>query len=152
LTKTIRKDKYLYEQVKGREYLHKSWKDKKKDKFDHRRKGFKPPFNRNNPNKISKINTLIINPRDNTPREMGEYHQSNVGDAKNITCTRIYLTKNTMKTMHNIQEATIVEDMNKHIPRIYAALEDRQTKNQSHMIEVEGKIINPPVVILIDLG
>ena len=29
-----------------------------------------------------------------------------------------------MKTMHNIQEATIVEDMGRDIPRIYAALED----------------------------
>jgi hypothetical protein len=36
------------------------------------------------------------------------------------------------------------------IPRIYAALEDRQAKHQSHMIEVEGKIINQPVAILID--
>jgi hypothetical protein len=38
------------------------------------------------------------------------------------------------------------------IPRIYASLEDRQTKHQSHMIEVEGNIINHPTFILIDLG
>jgi hypothetical protein len=31
-----------------------------------------------------------------------------------------------MKTMHNIQEASIVEDMGISIPRIYAALEYRQ--------------------------
>jgi hypothetical protein len=47
---TIRKAKYLYEQGKGRESMHKSWKDKKKEKSDQRRKRFKPPFNRNNPN------------------------------------------------------------------------------------------------------
>jgi hypothetical protein len=35
LTETImRNDKYLYEQGKGRESMHKSWKDKKKDKYD----------------------------------------------------------------------------------------------------------------------
>jgi hypothetical protein len=51
-----------------------------------------------------------------------------------------------MNTMHNIQEATTVEDMGRSIPRIYAALEDRQEEYQSHMIEVEGKIINHPVV------
>jgi hypothetical protein len=51
LIETIRKDKYLYEQGKGRESLQKYWKDKKKDKSDHGKKGFKPPFNRNNPNK-----------------------------------------------------------------------------------------------------
>jgi hypothetical protein len=51
LTKTIRKDKYLYEKVKGRESMHKYWKDKKKDKSDQRRNGLKPPFNRNIPSK-----------------------------------------------------------------------------------------------------
>jgi predicted aspartyl protease len=50
--------------------------------------------------------------------------------------------------MHNIQEATIVEDMG----RIHAALNDRQAKYQSNMIEVEGKIINQHVAILIDSG
>ena len=35
LTETImRNDKYLYEQGKGIESMHKSWKDKKKDKYD----------------------------------------------------------------------------------------------------------------------
>jgi hypothetical protein len=51
LTETIRKDKYLYEKGKGRESLYNSWRDNKKDKYDQRRKGFKPPLNRNNPNK-----------------------------------------------------------------------------------------------------
>jgi hypothetical protein len=48
--------------------------------------------------------------------------------------------------VHNIQEATTVEDMG----RIYAALDDRKIEYQSHMIEVEGKIINQHVSILID--
>jgi hypothetical protein len=38
-----------------------------------------------------------------------------------------------------------VEDMG----NIYAALEDRQAEYQSNMIEVEGKIINQPIVVLI---
>jgi hypothetical protein len=50
--------------------------------------------------------------------------------------------------MHNIQEDTIVYDMG----IIYASLDDRQEKYQSNMIEVEGKIINQHVTILIDLG
>jgi predicted aspartyl protease len=53
-----------------------------------------------------------------------------------------------VKIVHNIQEATIVEDMG----RIYATLDDRKVEYQSNMIEVEGKIINHPVVILIDSG
>jgi hypothetical protein len=34
---------------------------------------------------------LRINPRENTPWEKGEDHQSNIVDAKKITYTRIYL-------------------------------------------------------------
>jgi hypothetical protein len=38
---------------------------------------------------IIKISMLRVNPRKKTPWEKGEYHLSNVGDAKKITCTRI---------------------------------------------------------------
>jgi hypothetical protein len=51
-----------------------------------------------------------------------------------------------MKTMHNIQEDTTIEDMG----RIYEALEDQQIEYQSHMIKVEGKIVTHHVAILID--
>jgi hypothetical protein len=54
--------------------------------------------------------------------------------------------KDRVKTLHNIQEAMTVGDMG----RIYAALNDRQAEYQSNMIEVEGKIINQPVAILIN--
>jgi hypothetical protein len=50
--------------------------------------------------------------------------------------------------VHSIQEATKFEYMG----RIYAALDDRQAEYQSNMIEVEGKIINQHVAILIDSG
>jgi hypothetical protein len=53
-----------------------------------------------------------------------------------------------VKTMHNIQEATTVEDMG----RIYASLHDRQEEYQSNMIKMEGKIINQTISILIDSG
>jgi hypothetical protein len=39
--------------------------------------------------KIMKINMLRMIPRNKTPWEKGEDHQSSVGDAKKITCTRI---------------------------------------------------------------
>jgi hypothetical protein len=57
-----------------------------------------------------------------------------------------------MRKLHKIQEATTVEDIGINISRIYATLEDRKEEHQSHMIEVEGKIINLPIPILIDLG
>ena len=57
-----------------------------------------------------------------------------------------------MRVVHNIQKAEIVEELGGNIPRIYAALEKKQVKYQSPMIEVEGKIDNHPIAILIDYG
>jgi hypothetical protein len=56
-----------------------------------------------------------------------------------------------MMTIHNIQEADIVEDMGRSMQRIYVSLENKKADYQSHMIEVEGKINNHPIAILIDL-
>ena len=45
LEEAIRKAKYCYEQRKGKPNYHKTWKDKKNEKFDQRKKGFKPSHN-----------------------------------------------------------------------------------------------------------
>jgi hypothetical protein len=93
LNETIRKAKYLYEQGQGRESMQKYWKDKNKEKFDQRKKGFKPPFNRNEPNK---------NPQDQYAKDESKKEDllGNKGippiqcwDVKKIICTRISLTK-----------------------------------------------------------
>ena len=57
-----------------------------------------------------------------------------------------------VRIVHNVQQADTVEDMCKSVPRIYAALDNKQTKFQSHMIEVEGMNNNHALIILIDLG
>jgi hypothetical protein len=45
--------------------------------------------------KIIKISMIRMIPRKKTPWEKGEEHQSNVVDAKKITCTRISHTERT---------------------------------------------------------
>jgi hypothetical protein len=40
--------------------------------------------------------------------------------------------------------------MGSRMPRIYAALDNKQAEFQLHMIEVEGMINNQPFIILID--
>ena len=45
--------------------------------------------------KIINMSMLRMNPRENTPWEKGEDHQSNVVDAKKITYTRIAHTERT---------------------------------------------------------
>jgi hypothetical protein len=57
-----------------------------------------------------------------------------------------------VKIVHNVQQDDTVEDMGRSMPRIYAALDNKQVEFQSHMIEVEGKINDQPIVILIDSG
>jgi hypothetical protein len=57
-----------------------------------------------------------------------------------------------VRVVHNVQQAETVEDMGTRIPRIYVALDNKQTKYQSHMIEVEGMINNHTFTILIDSG
>ena len=47
LEEAIGKAKYFYEQIKGKPNYHKAWKDKKNERFDQRRKGFKPSRFRN---------------------------------------------------------------------------------------------------------
>jgi predicted aspartyl protease len=42
--------------------------------------------------------------------------------------------------------------MQRYVPRIYASLDNKQDEFQSHMIEVEGKINDQPISILIDSG
>jgi hypothetical protein len=57
-----------------------------------------------------------------------------------------------MRSMHNIQEFDIVDDVGRSMPRIYVALENRRADYQSHMIEIEGKIDNQSIVIFINSG
>jgi hypothetical protein len=45
--------------------------------------------------KIIKTSMIRMNPRKRTPWEKREDHQSNVGDAKKIICTRISLIERT---------------------------------------------------------
>ena len=42
---------------------------------------------------------------------------------------------------YNIQEVEIVGQVERVVPRIYAALEDRQADHQSTMVEVASKIV-----------
>ena len=49
-----------------------------------------------------------------------------------------------------MQEETTVGDLSRGIPRINAALENRQDEYQTSMVEVEGMLNHKPISILID--
>ena len=54
--------------------------------------------------------------------------------------------------VHNLQEASTVGDMSRSLHRINAAIDDRQANHQCSVVEIEGKINNTRISILIDLG
>ena len=53
MEEAIRKDKCCYDKIKGKIDYHKTWKDKKNEKSNQRKKGFKPSNFGNQPNQPS---------------------------------------------------------------------------------------------------
>ena len=64
----------------------------------------------------------------------------------------LYKNDNKVPNVNNLQEASTVNDVVRNIPRINVTLEDRQENHQYTMLEVEGKILDIDVSILIDYG
>ena len=62
------------------------------------------------------------------------------------------LDNKSARQSYNLQEVEIVGQVARAIPRICAALEDRQEDHQSTVVEVVGKIVEQSVSILIDPG
>ena len=56
-----------------------------------------------------------------------------------------------MRVLHNIHEASTMEDVVRNNPIIYASLDNRHEEYQSNMIDIEGKIMDQPISILINL-
>jgi hypothetical protein len=54
--------------------------------------------------------------------------------------------------VYNMQEATIVNDVERSVPQIYVALDNNQADHQASVVEIEGMIFNHLVSVLIDPG
>jgi hypothetical protein len=142
----------MYEHSKGRTTFQKSWNDKKRENVEQRMRVFKPPSSfRSSPNVYHQIHVA------HSESKMAEYSGKRPRSSiKCLGCKGDHLYQDfphkeyKMRIVQSLQ--TIVEDEGINIPRIYVAFEDRHVEHQSHMIEVEGKIINQHVSILIDSG
>jgi hypothetical protein len=150
MEETIRRYKCLYDQHKGNSTCQKSLEDNKKSKMEQRKKGTKPSFFRNNyqeqpTSKESKM-TESLGKIPSQPPIQGwgckGYH--------------MYIDfshrSERVINFHNVQQVETMEYMGRSVPKIYAALDNKQYEFQSHMIEVEGNINNHTISILIDLG
>jgi hypothetical protein len=101
--------------------MQKSWKDKKKEKSDQRKKGFKPPFNRNEPNKNHQDQyAKDESNKEDSLRKRGRPPIQCWGCKEDHMYKDFPHRKDIVNTVHNIQEETIVKDMG----RIYASLDD----------------------------
>ena len=60
--------------------------------------------------------------------------------------------KKAVSNIHTVQEEMTVGELARTMPRINAALENRQADYQTSMVEVEGMVNQTPVTILIDPG
>ena len=75
LEEAIKKAKYCYDQKKGKPYIHKACKDKNNEKFDERKKGFKPSHFLNQQRKSSQAVTKpsrVMDGRSRNPKEIIE--------------------------------------------------------------------------------
>jgi hypothetical protein len=57
-----------------------------------------------------------------------------------------------MRTSQKIHEDKTIKYMGGNMPRIYATLDNKQAEYQSPMIEVEGKIDNQPIELILELA
>jgi hypothetical protein len=150
MEETIRREKCLYDQQKKKPTFQKSWEGKKKFKREQRQKGNKPPFFRN----IPQGHLGFREPR---KAEVGgkmprKPFMECWGCKRNHRYKYFPHRNDKVRVVHNVQHAETMEDMGSRIPRIYAALDNKQAKYQSHIIEVEGMINNQTITILIDSG
>ena len=67
-------------------------------------------------------------------------------------CRNCPLENENASPAYNIQEAEIVGQVERAVPRIYVALENFQEDHHSTVVEVAGKIVEQYVSILIELG
>jgi predicted aspartyl protease len=65
-------------------------------------------------------------------------------------CRCLIAANNT--AVHNLQEASTVGDMGRSLHRINAAIDGRQADHQSSVVEIEGKIHDTRISVLIDPG
>jgi hypothetical protein len=147
LEEEIRRDKFIYDRHRGRTTFQKAWEDKKKGNMEQRKKGHKPPIFKN---------TSQGNPTQHAPKmteTLGKRPRRQ--PIKCWDCEGDHMYKyfphrgERVNIVHNVQHDDTIEDMGRSMTRIYATLEKKKVEFHSDMIEVEGKINDQPISILI---
>ena len=149
-----------------------NWKAKRSNNFQHKKKGFiyNRNFGNNNtcnfPNKNFQGNKGNSQLNSNRPRnkEPTNNHNNYVKNNERKELIKCWdcnephyalvcpYRKKTVSNIHTVQEEMTVGDLARGMSRINVALKNRQVDYQTSMVEVEGKLNQTPIAILIDAG
>jgi hypothetical protein len=165
LEDAIQKARYCYEQLNHKEEHPKEWK--KKSKMGFKKKGVKPSRFKNY-GKGSRMSfpTKSVN-QQNFPSQsgnktfgsaLGRTESTKKEPLKCWGCGEEHMLRDfphrnpSSKGVYNIQEATMVDDVARSMPKIHAALDNRKADHQASVVEMEGMVTNHLISILIDPG
>jgi hypothetical protein len=143
-----------------------NWKGKKRNNFEQKGKGTKFCNNNfGNNHHCYQGNNYKGNKPYNQPtnkeKEQATFYNKNTTQREPLKCwecgePHYYkdcpLRRKTNNNLHIVHEAFIVNEIERNIPNISAALENRQENYHTSMVEVEGMLNNEPISILIHLG
>ena len=161
LDNTLHKSRIFYEHGQLRqENINKS-RDMSRSSSDNCKPGFNPPPYRKQNNSFPtnrNFNKTCANPNVPTPNtNIPVPNRGTNATPLSIKCWKLqgthyarYCPNKTNGVLHNLQEEPIVEDMAS-TPNIYASLDDRQVDHKATMVEIEGKVSNTYISILIIL-
>eukprot|EP00253_Pinus_taeda_P015743 PITA_15743 len=166
MDEVIRKARICYQQSKQKgEATCKKWNEKKGFKSIGNSKGNRSSGSKGNGkglnSRIPVRTTSKFRPNNESKGSEQQAHLDNEGATRPPmqcwSCEGPHYIKNCpqrkgMEQLSQIHEASTVGEVGHSIPRINAALEDRQVEYQPTMVEFEGNISNLTVSVLIDPG
>ena len=162
LDTTLHKARLCYENGQIRQDNMNINRDKSKKFFDKHKLGFNPPpyrkqnniFRANKNFNKSGTKPYVPAPNDNNPIAARGANATLI-QIKWWKCNGPHYARDcknkTNGVLHKLQEEPTIEDITGTL-WIYVALDDRQVDHQATMVEIEGKILNTSISILIDLG
>eukprot|EP00253_Pinus_taeda_P007271 PITA_07271 len=166
MDEVIRKARICYQQSKQKgETANRKWSEKKKFKLAGNFKGNRSSGIKGTGKGINNRSATKTTSKFRTANEPKASEQQIRLDSEGTTrpplqcwgCGGPHYIKNCpqrkgTEQLSQIHEASTVGEVGRSVPRINAALEDRQAEYQPTMVEFEGKISNLPISVLIDPG
>jgi hypothetical protein len=130
LEEIVRRARNIYEKRKERPVFQKAWNDKMKCKKDQRKKGFKPPLFRNNSQtnqqaQVAQNEHKTTNSFGKRPRQQHVQCWRCEGNHLYRDCPH---KGEITRTFHNIQEDETGEYMERIMPNIYVAFDNKQVE------------------------